>query len=204
MKTTDKVLENQLDGYVYCISNPTYVGLLKIGYTERSPELRLAEANKSNTWIPTPFKIEFAKKVKNCQQKEKNLHQILEQYSERITSKEFFRVSKEEVLSFFNLMDGEETSQVCRTFDCFSDGQRISHTIGINKIWIGTYDSINKKIMVKLHGETKNFKTLSALAMAHNLIELPHRLTNTANGWKECKCEINGEWVSTFALPALR
>jgi hypothetical protein len=47
--------------------------ILKIGMTERTPEARLSEANTSDTWRPpTPYKIEFAKKISNASQKEKN------------------------------------------------------------------------------------------------------------------------------------
>ena len=50
------------DGYLYCFSNSSMPGILKIGMTERTPDIRLSEANSSNTWKPpTPYKIEFAK-----------------------------------------------------------------------------------------------------------------------------------------------
>ena len=65
---------------------------------------------------------------------------------------------------------------------CFTHGQRIRHKIGDN-IWIGTYDSSNAII-------TYNGKTYDSLTA--------HRQTNTANGWKECECEIDGNWVSTY------
>ena len=59
------------DGYIYCFSNPSMPGILKVGMTERIPEARLSEANASDTWRPpTPYKIEFAKKVSNPSQKE--------------------------------------------------------------------------------------------------------------------------------------
>ena len=91
------------DGYIYCFSNPSMPGILKVGMTERTPEARLSEANASDTWRPpTPYKIEFAKKVSNPSQKEKTLHTLLEQYTDRIhPRREFFRVSQKEVLKFF-------------------------------------------------------------------------------------------------------
>ena len=97
------------DGYVYCFSNESMPGILKIGMTERTPDIRLNEANSSDTWRPpTPYKIEFAKRVFNPKQKELTLHTLLSQYTERINSKrEFFRVSVEEVKTVFDLMDGE-------------------------------------------------------------------------------------------------
>ena len=96
-------------GFLYCFSNQSMPGILKIGMTERTPEIRLNEANSSDTWRPpTPYKIEFAKKVYNPKQKETTLHTLLSQYTERINPKrEFFRVSKEEVNTFFDLIDGD-------------------------------------------------------------------------------------------------
>lgn len=97
------------DGYLYCFSNESMPGILKVGYTNRTPEERLNDANSSNTWKPpTPYKIEFAKKALNAKQKETILHKLLSQYTERVNPKrEFFRVSPEEVMTFFDLIDGE-------------------------------------------------------------------------------------------------
>ena len=81
------------DGYIYCFSNPCMPGILKVGMTERTPVIRLGEANASDTWRPpTPYKIEFSKKVSDASGKEKTLHTLLEQYTERINPRrEFFR-----------------------------------------------------------------------------------------------------------------
>jgi len=97
------------DGYVYCFSNESMPGILKIGMTERTPDARLAEANSSDTWRPpTPYKIEFAKKVIHPKEKETILHTLLSKYTDRINPKrEFFRVSSHEVKIFFDLMDGK-------------------------------------------------------------------------------------------------
>ena len=123
-----------------------------------------AKANASDTWRPpTSYKIEFAKKVSNPSQKEKTLHILMEQYTDRIhPRREFFSVSPEEVRNFFDLMDGEmwvETAEEEEEEEdpssgsascvkatgvkgrrdmakCFTNGQRIRHKIGINKTWI--------------------------------------------------------------------
>lgn len=97
-------------GYIYCLSNVSMPGILKIGMTIRKPEIRLLEANMADTWRPpTPYKIEFAKKVYNFKEKEKTLHKLLEKYADRINPRrEFFRVSIEDVRLFFDLMDGEQ------------------------------------------------------------------------------------------------
>ena len=216
---------NDTVGYLYCMSTIDMPGILKVGMTERTPEARLREANSSDTWRPpTPYRIEFAKKVSNPSQKEKTLHLLLEQYTERINlRREFFRVSSEEVRTFFDLIDGEmweeprqeeeeeeqeeeeeeTTTRVkcagvkgCRDMaKCFTHGQRIRHTIGINKTWIGTYDSFRNKIVY----DGKTF-SLNKFASCHLQVERPDR-SPEVNAWKDCQCEIDGKWVSTYSLP---
>lgn len=221
------------EGYIYCFSNPSMPGILKVGMTERTPEIRLDEANASDTWRPpTLYQIEFAKKVCNASAKEKTLHILLEQYTNRIhPRREFFRVSREEVLKFFDLIDGEEwvvikdkkydedgeddeddedkykgdddislelTPHIKRYHGdmsrFFTNGQRIRHKIGINKIWIGIYVSSNNTIMY----DDKLYKSLSNFALHHNRVYNP--LRKSTNGWAECECEVNGIWISTFSL----
>ena len=103
------------DGWVYCISNPSMPGLLKIGMTLRTPQERLKEANSSDTWRPpTNFIIEFAKRVHNPLQKERTLHTLLEQYDQRVNPKrEFFEVNIVTARLCFELMDGEWLADVC-------------------------------------------------------------------------------------------
>jgi hypothetical protein len=218
-------MSNDTVGYLYCMSNESMPGILKVGMTERTPDARLREANSSDTWRPpTPYRIEFAKKVSNPYQKEKTLHVLLEQYTERINlRREFFRVSPEEVHTFFDLIDGEmwevprqeqeeeeqeeeeeETTprvkpagvKGCRDMaKCFTHGQRIRHTIGINKTWIGTYDSSSNRIVY----DGKSF-SLYKFARTHLQVERPDR-SPAVNAWKDCACEIDGKWVSTYSLP---
>jgi len=206
------------NGYIYYFSNQSMPGIHKIGMTERTPESRLSEANASDTWRPpTLYKIELAKKVSNPSQKEKTLHFLLERYTDRINpNREFFRVSIEEVQKFFDLMDGEmwtktdeeeekvvspteSTSRVKGSRDmskCFKNGQRIRHTIGIDKTWIGTYDSLKNRILY----DGKFYKSLSGFAESHYSIDRTDRCKE-ANGWKECECEVDGKWISTYSLP---
>ncbi len=212
------------DGYIYCFSNQSMPNILKIGMTERTPEARLSDANSSDTWRPpTPYKIEFAKKVSDASTKEKTLHTLLEQYTDRIhTRREFFRVSTEEVRKFFDLMDGEMWIETSKDIDeeddtdednssknelrvnikgsrnmskCFINGQRIRHTIGINKTWIGIYDSSKDMI---LYGNDM-IKSLHQFVRKHYITERPDRTPN-ANAWSECECEVDGKWVSTYNL----
>jgi len=198
------------EGSLYCFSNKLMPGIFKVGMTERTPEERLEEANRSNTWIAKPFESEFAKKVLNPKQKETTLHTLLSQY--RINPKrEFFKISSEIIKKYFDLMDGEwwietvkedqiithKTKLGCRDMSkCFTNGQRIKHTAArTDKTWIGIYDSSKNGIVY----DTKFFKSLSTFAETHNSVDRPDR-SPAANGWLECKCEIDGKWISTFNL----
>ena len=230
------------EGYIYCFSNSSMPGILKIGITERTPDIRLKEANVSDTWKPpTPYVIEFAKKIYNPKEKETTIHILLTQYTERINSRrEFFRVSLEEVKIFFKLMDGElwdnehtvkkknddndgdkdeegeydeedeeKTLQDSKTLhikgcrnmsECFTNGQKIRHTIGINKTWIGLYDSLKKAIIYRGNVYRGN-SPLNKFATSHYELERSSRVS--VNAWRECECEVDGKWVSTFSLPQL-
>lgn len=212
------------EGYLYCFSNKSMSNILKVGMTERTPEIRLKEANASDTWRPpTPYKLEFAKKVNFPKQKESVLHKLLSQYTERINPKrEFFRISLEEVRTFFELIDGEFEEGVkdedeeeeeqdeektisvkpCRDMRiCFTNGQRIRHIIGINKIWIGVYDLLNNEIVC--NGQIYQGRSpLNQFAKSHYQVERNDR-TFLCNAWSECECEVDGKWVSTFNLPII-
>jgi len=100
-------------GYIYCFSNPSLLGMVKVGMTTRYIEERLQEANHCGTWgPPTPYVIEFAKKVNNPREKEKALHRLLEKYSERVnTNREFFKIAVTDVKLFFDFVDGEYWSK---------------------------------------------------------------------------------------------
>lgn len=95
-------------GYIYCMSNPSMPGIMKIGMTMRNPEERLKEANKHDTFKPpTLYHLDFAKQVLYPKTKESILHSLLERYTERVNpQREFFRVSSTEVYRFFQLIDG--------------------------------------------------------------------------------------------------
>lgn len=210
------------EGIVYCLSNAAMPGILKVGITGSTAEERAKQL--STTGVPLPFKVEFAMKVADNKSAETTLHKLLEQYTERISSRrEFFRVSVEEVRGFFDLMasaggtyvqetEADEAEDIddsasenneivgqkkgCRTMSrCFTHGQRIRHVVGINRICIGTYDAIKDGIV---YGDDVFYKTISGFAFAHNKVYNPSR--KTTNGWVECECEVDGKWVPTHSL----
>jgi hypothetical protein len=259
------------EGYIYCLGNKCMPGIYKIGMTERTPEERLSEANKSDTFRPpTPYTIEFAKSVLNPRNKEYTIHTILK--NTRINSeREFFNESLERIKLLFDLVDGEywqssrpdvssnisvyfptrqpelpsrpssqpqrqpclsllvtnsenindsqnkieyisdnsESGEIYRNINgcrdmslCFNHNQRIRHRIRKNKpdesIWISVYDANQGGILFE-----GNVLTLNQFASRHYMSEVPNR-TSRVNAWLECECEINGSWISTYELPAIR
>jgi hypothetical protein len=198
------------------------IGILNVGMTEKSPKNILNESNTFNTWRPpTPYKIEFAKKVYNPYEKKQKIHNALKEH--RIHSDgEFFRVSPEEVRNLFDLPDGEmwnddddndddedEDDEESKPFanapgvrgcrdmtKCFKDGQLIRHTISMRKnTWIGTYNSSRNVIMYN----DKEYESLSGFTGDHYRIVYPERGSNS-NGWAECDYYIDGKWCSTFCI----
>ena len=200
---------------LYCLSNPSMPGLYKIGRTSKTPEERALQL--FTTGVPEPFTIEFAKKVNNAAEKERNIHRNLEEYHERMPGREFFRVpSVESIRILFDLMDGEPwvptdsvstvaeydqcdedvqpTTKRCRNMsECFVDGQSIRHRIGINATRIGKYDSSQKGIIFE-----GRVLSLNQFASNHYSHERPNR-SPAVNAWMECECEVDGKWMSTHS-----
>ena len=205
---------NNNKGYIYCLSNKSMVGIVKVGRTQkegRTPPQRAKELY--TTGVPTPFTIEFAKKVSDPKKKEKMIHILLSKYYERVNSgREFFRVSPEGVKEIFNLLDGEiwvneeeeqeeekEEKKWCRDMSkCFTHGQSIRHKIGNNNIWIGKYDSGGNCI---IHNEII-YKYMSGFVNGHHKNAGTYK-NNGVSGWKEGECFVKNQWVSTYFLTSL-
>ena len=206
------------EGYLYAFSNICMPGILKVGMTERTPEERLKDANRSDTWRPpAPYKLECAIKVNNPLKKENILHRILEKYVDRINpEREFFKISIEEIRLFFSLFDSEiyvikneedvdmeevkdkdiknKKSRDMKRY--FKDKQNIKHNIDGNS-WIGEYDY--DKNAISYNG--KHYKNPTNFAQDHYKQEKPGK--NNINGWTECECEIDGRWISISSLSEL-
>jgi hypothetical protein len=92
-------------GYIYILSNSGMPGLLKIGRTERMPEVRAKELQ--TTGVPHPFQLEFTVLVPDCYAAERQVHQLLEQQGVRATAdREFFTFSLEEAISMVSVVVG--------------------------------------------------------------------------------------------------
>jgi hypothetical protein len=86
----------------------------------------------------------------------------------------------------------------CREMSkCFTDGQRIRHTIlRNNQTLYATYDAQSDRLVLD---DGKTFGGPCGVANEH------YRRYGFAHGhrdgWGECECEVNGKWVSTYSLP---
>ena len=96
---------NGTTGYVYCMSNECIPGLVKVGFTFNDPSTRAKELY--TTGVPMPFKVEFAKKVLDPEDKERKLHALLTKHFSRPNGqREFFRCMPSDAKEFFDLLDG--------------------------------------------------------------------------------------------------
>lgn len=81
-------------GRVYVLSNKAMPGIVKIGFTMGTVELRVAELS-SATGVPTPFLIEFQVECRDPSRVEQQAHNALNQ--RRVNSgREYFSVSPQE------------------------------------------------------------------------------------------------------------
>jgi len=86
-----------MSGFIYCLTNTTIPGLVKIGKTTRDPETRAAEISGS-TGVATPFKIEWSRKVRDMDKAESDIHAALAK--NRLNKRrEFFRCTPAQAFS---------------------------------------------------------------------------------------------------------
>jgi hypothetical protein len=92
------------EGYVYCMTNEHMPGFVKVGYTDRTPEERLAEAN-GDTWSIPCWKCETSVRVKSPRDAEKTIHLLLSHDSGRVSPRrEFFTCSVDYVKMVFAIL----------------------------------------------------------------------------------------------------
>ena len=75
---------------------------------------------------------------------------------------------------------------------CFTDEQLICHKKTCSTTWYGTYDCRKNKIIC---GKDE-YDSLTAFGEAHYRVDRPDR-GPSCNGWDECECYVNGEWIKT-------
>jgi len=92
------------EGYVYCMTNEHMPGFVKVGYTDRTPEERLAEAN-ADTWSIPCWKCEASVRVRNPRDAEKAIHLLLGRDDGRVSSRrEFFSCPVDYVKMVFAIL----------------------------------------------------------------------------------------------------
>ena len=103
-----------MKGWIYIAHNPSYEGLLKIGYTDRDPTIRMEELY--STGVPTPFVQLYVVLVDNAYEIEQKIHAELD-FCRDSKSREFFRCELEKVLTVFdNLKKNLELSILFEEF----------------------------------------------------------------------------------------
>ncbi len=85
------------NGYIYILTNPSLPpNYLKIGKTERHPQLRVIELSLA-TGIPTPFEIAFLTSVSDCHKAESMVHARLK-FCRVASNREFFEFQLEKAI----------------------------------------------------------------------------------------------------------
>ena len=89
-------------GYVYALSNPFFPGMLKIGATFRTPEIRAREL--SGTGTPEPFVVVAQLKCVDPFFTEREVHRHFAEVRTYGKRKEFFSLSEDSVREYFETM----------------------------------------------------------------------------------------------------
>jgi hypothetical protein len=220
-------------GFVYCMSNPSMPGLLKIGKVSltkkgyRTPNTRARELY--DTGVPLPFIVEFVIKTYECEKLEKQIHKIYDKC--RINAKrEFFRISINEVEELFKsyiilgcswwkeddkaLEENKEHEQIIQdSYNNTSIGCRNENRCFIDqqKIMYPLKNDNGENIEI-LGFYDKNTQQIICNDKSYkslNTFVVEHNKIHrknknpSANAWLKCKCEINNKWISTYSLSEL-
>ena len=92
-------------GFIYIMSNPAHLGLLKIGQTSKDPLVRRKDL--SSTGVPEEFVIEYQALTSDYRRQEKLIHQKLNKvrYSSK---KEFFSITVPEAINIIREQLGDK------------------------------------------------------------------------------------------------
>ena len=77
--------------FIYVLSNPSFPGLLKIGYTRKDIGIRIKDLSKA-TGVPTPFKLEYMFRCNNGLELESEIHKHLKEFRPN-NYREFFEIT---------------------------------------------------------------------------------------------------------------
>lgn len=92
--------DDDVQGYIYILSERSQPELLKIGMTTRSVEERVKEINAA-TGVAVPFGVRAVWRVHDPKQAESDIHALLDEYRLR-NDREFFRMRFNDALDAIN------------------------------------------------------------------------------------------------------
>lgn len=87
-------------GWVYCLSNPEYPHLVKIGATRAHPLRRVRELSASSG-VPKPFSLLYYRDFDDCFAAETEAHRKLA-HRRSNQSREFFEITEDEAVDTIN------------------------------------------------------------------------------------------------------
>jgi len=90
-------------GWIYLFTNKAMPGLVKIGYTDRDPEIRVAEQHSG---LPYSHNIEYEVLVDDAHSLEQRIHRKL---ADKHEAKEWFRSSVEEAIATIKNVVGDRS-----------------------------------------------------------------------------------------------
>lgn len=86
--------EGDGDSWIYVLTNKTMPNLVKIGFTDKTPDKRAKQISRA-TGVPLEFNVEYAFKCFNSHALEIELHRYLKDY--RLNNdREFFQITVDE------------------------------------------------------------------------------------------------------------
>jgi hypothetical protein len=98
-KRTKRVIPSNGEGedIIYIMSNPSFPGLFKIGYTGKEIDIRRKDLSKASG-VPTPFRVEYTYRVHGRgMQLESEIHSKLKEY--RLNNdREFFEIGLKQAI----------------------------------------------------------------------------------------------------------
>lgn len=107
---------NSNEGWVYLITNEAMPGLIKIGYTLKTPDERARDL--AGTGNPYEYTVKYAVLTKNPRELEIKLHK---QFANDRAGKEWFNLSAAKVAGFIRLEVGSDIKNEIKNF--LTDGE---------------------------------------------------------------------------------
>jgi hypothetical protein len=119
-------------GWVYVLDNPSMPGKVKIGFTERIPDMRASELDA--TGVPTPFVIQFTALVDRAFELEQAVHTSMDVNRVR-QNREWFNLTVDEAIEAIKTSAIDMSLELLFEDDRFSDDKRSTDKIASTKLF---------------------------------------------------------------------